>query len=270
MEQAAAAQANAYVPYSQYAVGAALLTGDGEIFTGVSVENASYGLAVCAERVAIWRAVSEGARVFTALAVVGPDNAATSLCGACKQVLGEFTPRVTFVSPTASQDITLFKCFISYSHKDERLARKIFKRLQREGLEVVFAPVSMRPGDKIKEYIKHSIGRCDKLIVILSRHSMESPWVAEELRYAREKENRTGRPIIIPVSLASQGEIADWKSACTGLDEDLAEVVRGIKMADFSGWRDKEQFDKSLAGLLPALTSWQEHGWDRREDLGRL
>lgn len=86
---AKAAQKNAHAPYSKFRVGAALLTKSGKVFTGVNVENASYGLANCAERVAIGKAVSEGHRKFQAIAVVAP-SAALSPCGACRQVMSEF------------------------------------------------------------------------------------------------------------------------------------------------------------------------------------
>ena len=86
---AKAAQRNAYAPYSKFRVGAALLTKSGKVYTGVNVENASYGLANCAERVAIGKAVSEGHRKFQAIAVVAP-NTAISPCGACRQVMAEF------------------------------------------------------------------------------------------------------------------------------------------------------------------------------------
>jgi cytidine deaminase len=81
-------RAKAYAPYSNYSVGAALLLEDGNIITGVNVENASYGLSNCAERTAVFKAVTEGYRKFLAVAVA-TDNAG-SPCGACRQVLTEF------------------------------------------------------------------------------------------------------------------------------------------------------------------------------------
>jgi cytidine deaminase len=86
---AKAAQRHAHAPYSKFRVGAALLTTTGKIYTGVNVENASYGLTNCAERVAVGKAVSEGHRRFRAIAVVAP-SASLSPCGACRQVLAEF------------------------------------------------------------------------------------------------------------------------------------------------------------------------------------
>jgi len=82
------ARRRAYVPYSNYAVGAALRTKTGRLFTGVNVENAAYPTTICAERVAIFKAVSEGEREFEVIAVV-TDNGG-SPCGGCRQVLAEF------------------------------------------------------------------------------------------------------------------------------------------------------------------------------------
>jgi cytidine deaminase len=89
LRAARAARKNAYAPYSKFAVGAAILAKNGKIFTGVNIENASYGLTNCAERVAVGKAVSEGCKKFQAIAVVAP-SANLSPCGACRQVLAEF------------------------------------------------------------------------------------------------------------------------------------------------------------------------------------
>lgn len=83
----------AYVPYSNFPVGAAILTAGGEIVTGCNVEIASYGLTCCAERTAAFKAASEGHREFRAVAVTAPRLKGTTPCGACRQVLEEFHPR---------------------------------------------------------------------------------------------------------------------------------------------------------------------------------
>jgi cytidine deaminase len=88
IEAAAEARQWAYAPYSNYAVGAALLTASGRIYDGVNVENAAYPTGICAERVAVFKAVSEGEREFVAIAVVTANGG--SPCGSCRQVLAEF------------------------------------------------------------------------------------------------------------------------------------------------------------------------------------
>ena len=85
------ARRHAHAPYSHFAVGAAVTTASGKTFAGTNVENASYGLSVCAERVAMWKAVSDGERGFVSIAVV-TENGATP-CGACRQVMAEFGDR---------------------------------------------------------------------------------------------------------------------------------------------------------------------------------
>lgn len=85
----------AYVPYSGYAVGAALLTSDGQIMTGCNVENAAYGPTICAERTAVVKAVSEGQRDFEAIAVVTANGG--SPCGVCRQVMYEFAPNLLVI-----------------------------------------------------------------------------------------------------------------------------------------------------------------------------
>lgn len=86
------AMENAYAPYSGFKVGAALLGEDGRTFTGCNVENASYGASNCAERTAIFKAVSEGCRNFKKIAIVSSGNELTPPCGICRQVLFEFMP----------------------------------------------------------------------------------------------------------------------------------------------------------------------------------
>ncbi|MGO8787082.1 MAG: cytidine deaminase [Terriglobia bacterium] len=81
---------NACADYSHYKVGAALLASSGQVYTGCNIENSSYGLTVCAERVALWKALSEGERAFTQIAVVTSSDAPASPCGACRQLLWEY------------------------------------------------------------------------------------------------------------------------------------------------------------------------------------
>ena len=86
------ARRNAYTPYSGFSVGAALLCADGTVFTGCNVENAAYGSTICAERTALVKAISEGQRKFTAIAIAGSGDDFCWPCGSCRQMLFEFAP----------------------------------------------------------------------------------------------------------------------------------------------------------------------------------
>ncbi len=93
LEAAREAATRAYVPYSEFPVGAAMLLEGGSVITGCNIENASYGLTVCAERTAVFTAVAAGHRTVLAVAVTAPRVATVTPCGACRQVLNEFKPR---------------------------------------------------------------------------------------------------------------------------------------------------------------------------------
>ena len=102
------ARESAYAPYSSFAVGAALLDADGRTFVGCNVENVSFGLTMCAERVAVGSAVAAGATNFDAIAVVSDSAEPVVPCGACRQVLAEFSPSLRVISATINGSVTEF------------------------------------------------------------------------------------------------------------------------------------------------------------------
>jgi len=91
------ARGQSIAPFSHFLVGAALQTADGKVYTGCNVESASFGLTVCAERVAIWKALSEGERDFTGLAVVADTDSLTPPCGTCRQIIWEFAKHAAII-----------------------------------------------------------------------------------------------------------------------------------------------------------------------------
>ena len=115
INEAKKARKGSYSPYSKYAVGAALITDNGKIYTGANVENASFGLTICAERSAIFKAVNDGAKKIKAIAVVAEGDNLPSPCGACRQVIAEFSTKDTTV--------------IFANTKDEKKIKKIFELL---------------------------------------------------------------------------------------------------------------------------------------------
>ena len=112
---------NAYVPYSHFPIGAVLVTDDGKLYTGVNVENASFGLTNCGERTAIFKAVSEGERSFKELIIYGQTEKPVSPCGACRQVMAEFFEPdlpVTLVAKGKSTVVMTVKELLPYSFTD--------------------------------------------------------------------------------------------------------------------------------------------------------
>ena len=97
VETAKKARLQSIAPFSNFLVGAAVKTEEGKVYTGCNVESASYGLTVCAERVAIWKALSEGERKFTELAIVADTQSLTPPCGTCRQIIWEFAKNATIV-----------------------------------------------------------------------------------------------------------------------------------------------------------------------------
>jgi cytidine deaminase len=97
IQSATDARFQSVAPFSNFLVGAALRTESGKVYTGCNIESASYGLTVCAERVAIWKALSEGQRKFSDLAVVADTESLTPPCGTCRQIIWEFAKHATIV-----------------------------------------------------------------------------------------------------------------------------------------------------------------------------
>ncbi len=112
IESAAQALKNAYAPYSSYRVGAALLCADGSVICGCNIENASYGLTNCAERTAIFSAISQGHRNFSALALVSDGDALPIPCGACRQVLVEFCTPDFEIYCSTTKNLEVIKKFM--------------------------------------------------------------------------------------------------------------------------------------------------------------
>ncbi len=113
---------NAYVPYSKFKVGAAVLTDGGKIFGGCNIENASYPVTNCAERTAIFKAVSEGEKNFSAIAVIADTEKPCSPCGACRQVMAEFKiPKIIMANLKGDVKIVTLEEILPYAFSDKDL-----------------------------------------------------------------------------------------------------------------------------------------------------
>lgn len=130
---AKAAKRYSFSPYSQFRVGAALLTVKGKIFTGCNIENSSYGLTVCAERTAIFKAVSEGENHFVAIAVASDDEDFTPPCGACRQVLMDLARRIDFIMTDrkGNHKVLKLKELFPYPFDPTHLPRRIQRKTRK-------------------------------------------------------------------------------------------------------------------------------------------
>jgi cytidine deaminase len=109
VKEAKKVRENAHAPYSDYKVGAAILASSGKIYRGCNIENSSYGMTVCAERVALGCAISNGEKELTAIAIVTDDDPPATPCGACRQVLSEFQKNLIIISANLSGQQVLFR-----------------------------------------------------------------------------------------------------------------------------------------------------------------
>ncbi len=126
IKAAQAAREKAYAPYSNFKVGAAVLTKDGKIYTGCNVENASYSLCNCAERTAIFKAVSEGERELVGVGIIADTQHPVAPCGACRQVMAEFgIQKVVMCNLHGEQKIATLEELLPYSFEKKHLSGEI-------------------------------------------------------------------------------------------------------------------------------------------------
>ena len=152
------------------------------------------------------------------------------------------------------QPIQFYSCFISYSGKDEVFARRLYDRMVGERLRVWFAPEDLRRGEKLVEQIDRAIQVHDRLLVVLSKQSMQSDWVKLEIAKARKAERDGGRRKLFPIALVPYDKIQQWQCLDPHTGEDLASEIRQYFLPDdFSNWQDHASFERAFAALLREL-----------------
>jgi hypothetical protein len=153
------------------------------------------------------------------------------------------------------QAIQFYSCFISYSTKDEEFARRLHSKMSDSHLRVWFAPEDVKGGQKLYEQIDRAIQAHDRLLLVLSEHSMKSEWVITEIRNARQAEIEEKRRKLFPIRLTDFDRIRNWKCLDGDSGKDLAIEVREYFIPDFSNWRDERSFAKAFTRLLKDLKS---------------
>jgi len=153
----------------------------------------------------------------------------------------------------AQQAIQFYSCFISYSHQDEDFAQRLYGKLRDAGLRVWYAPEDMRGGRKLHEQIEDAIRVHDKLLLVLSEHSLGSEWVMTEIRKARKAERREGRRKLFPIRLVDFERLRDWECFDADSGKDLGVELREYFIPDFQHWKDHDAFEAGAARLLKDL-----------------
>jgi hypothetical protein len=153
----------------------------------------------------------------------------------------------------AMQPVQYYSCFISYSTKDEDFARRLHERMRAEHLRVWFAPEDIQGGKKIHEQLERAIQLHDRLLLVLSEHSIESEWVTTEIYNARQVEVREQRRKLFPIRLCGFETVRAWKCPDGDTGKDLAREVREYFIPDFSKWKEHDAFEAAFARLLRDL-----------------
>jgi len=149
--------------------------------------------------------------------------------------------------------IQFYSCFISYSSKDEDFAQRLYADLQNNGVRCWFAPEEMKGGQKLFQQINEAIRLHDKLLLILSEHSMNSTWVETEIRRARRRERQEGRQLLFPIRLTSYEALQNWTLFDANEGRDLAAEVREYFIPDFSNWKNHDDYQAAFERLLADL-----------------
>ena len=160
---------------------------------------------------------------------------------------------IEYLPSLLGETIQFYSCFISYSSADEDFCRWLHERLQNAGLRVWFAPHDIQGGRKVHEQIDQAIRVYDKLLLVLSPHSMQSPWVEFEIRRARRREVTEQQRLLFPVRLVDYEAIKRWECFDADTAKDLATEIREYYIPDFTTWKDHDAFEAAVARLLRDL-----------------
>ena len=161
---------------------------------------------------------------------------------------------IAYIGSIVGRPIEYYSCFISYSTKDQAFADRLYADLQAKGVRCWFAPHDIRGGRKIHEQIDEAIRVHDKLLLILSEHSMASDWVGTEIADARERESQEKKQMLFPITIAPFEEVKHWKKFDADRGTDSAREIREYYIPDFSRWEsDNAAYQKEFEKLVAAL-----------------
>ena len=162
-------------------------------------------------------------------------------------------PLIDYLPALLNKPIQRYSCFISYSSKDEDFAKRLNADLQDKGVRCWFAPKDIKGGKKVHEQIDQAIRLYDKLLLVISEHSMNSEWVKTEIAKARRREVNEKRQILFPIRLVNYETILQWDYFDADIGKDSAGEIREYFIPDFSNWKDHDNYQQSFEHLLKDL-----------------
>lgn len=152
---------------------------------------------------------------------------------------------ITYIHSLVGQPINYYTCFISFSSKDQDFVRRLYADFQNNGVRCWFAPEDLKIGDKIRPRIDESIHLYDKLLLVLSKHSVTSQWVEQEVETALEKERKENRTVIFPIRL---------DNAVMEIEGGWPALIRNTRnIGDFTCWKEHDAYHKVLERLMRDL-----------------
>jgi hypothetical protein len=160
---------------------------------------------------------------------------------------------ISYARERVGKPMLFYSCFISYSTKDQEFSEHLHADLQGKGVRCWFAPHTIQSGKKIHEQIDEAIQVYDRLLLILSEHSMNSEWVRTEIANARQREIREKRQMLFPISLVPYDRIKEWKAFDADTGKDSAREIREYFIPDFSNWKDHHSYQAAFQLLLRDL-----------------
>ena len=160
---------------------------------------------------------------------------------------------IAYIGSMVGRPIEFYSCFISYSTKDQEFAERLHADLQAKGVRCWFAPHDIKGGRKLHEQIDEAIRLHDKLLLILSKHSMKSAWIKTEAATARAFEKRKRKQVLFPITLAPFESVKRWKLFDADIGIDSAREIREYFIPDFSNWKDHDSYQTAFQRLVKDL-----------------
>jgi hypothetical protein len=174
------------------------------------------------------------------------------------QGCGVLNTFIAYMGSLVGKAFEYYSCFISYSSKDEVFAQRLHADLQQQGVRCWFAPEDVAGGKKLYEQIDQAIRAHDKLLLVLSEHSIGSQWVMTEIRRTRKAELRDKRQKLFPIRLVDMAKLKEWECFDADAGKDLAVEVREYFVPDFSTWKDHDAYQRAFDHLLRDLKAEEE------------